>query len=413
MSDINQERGKVVLWVFLAVVIIFVIRLFYLQIIDKDYKQFAENNALRKETIFPPRGIIYDRHLKPLVANEIIYDVMATPSKIVNLDTLDFSKLLDVPIDELRESFKKAIAFSPYKPSAIVKRISPLHYGRLQEKMFLYKGFFVQSRAARAYPHPVAAHVLGYLSEVNDRDIENAEGYYNMGDYIGKTGLEKYYEANLRGVKGIKNVLVDVLNREQGSYLNGKYDVKAIAGKDLITGLDAKLQEYGEKLLQGKKGAIVCIEPATGEILAMISTPSYDPNLLLGRERGKNFLALISDPYKPMFNRAISAVYPPGSTLKPPQALIALQNRLIRPSTTYSCDGGYHLTATQTIHCHAPGTWNLMESIQWSCNTYYCNVFKLIIDQRKFHGATATGPAFPLACRSARHRCHCDPQRTL
>jgi penicillin-binding protein 2 len=230
----------------------------------------------------------------------------------------------------------------------------------------------------------VAAHVLGYLSEVNDSDIAKSDGYYNMGDFAGKTGIEKSYEEQLKGIKGVRHTLVDALNREQGIYQNGKFDVPAKAGNDLITGIDIKLQEYGEKLMQGRRGSIIAIEPSTGEILAFVSVPTYDPNLLIGRNRNKNYRMLYNDPNKPFLNRAINARYPPGSTIKPIMALIALDEKVINPSTTYVCNGGYKLTSTKTIKCHSSGTFDLHGSIMMSCNTYYCHLFKELIDQRKY-----------------------------
>src|ERR1017187_7633827 len=208
-----------------------------------------------------------------------------------------------------------------------------------------------------------------------------------MGDFIGMSGLEKSYEKQLRGQKGNRVILVDALNREQGRYMDGKEDLPAGPGDDLITGIDLKLQQYGEKLLKGKKGSIIAIEPNTGEILAMVSMPDYDANLLLGRDRAHNYGKLVLDPDKPLFNRAISARYPPGSTLKTVEALLALQQHVITKSTTYTCTGGYHLSAAHTIHCHAEGTFDPASAIKMSCNTYYCNVFRTFIDQRRFNGA--------------------------
>ncbi len=384
---LNEQRSKVIRLVVFAIGFLFILRLFWVQIIDKNYKQFAEQNALRKETIIPARGLIYDRKGKLVVNNQTFYDVMVTPAKVKDLDTNAICQLLDVDKKDFMESYANAESYSRYRPSAVIRQISYEQYGSLQERLFEFKGFFVQAREARTYPKAIAAHVLGYLGEVSDNEIEKSEGYFKSGDYIGKSGLEHSYEKELRGTKGIKNVLVDVLNREQGRYMNGIYDIPAVAGKDLLTGLDLSLQEYGEKLLKGRKGSIVAIEPNTGEILAMVSMPSYDPGMLLGRKRSSNIGKLMIDPDKPMFNRAIQARYPPGSTLKPLMALFALKEHVIIPSTTYVCNGGYHLTATQTIRCHASGTFDLHGSIQMSCNTYYCNVFRLLIDNPRYRSA--------------------------
>ena len=385
-----EERSKIIRIILLAVGGIFILRLIFVQIIDKNYKQFAEQNALRKETIIPARGLIYDRKGKTVVNNQTFYDVMVTPGKVKDLDTNGICKLLDVDKADFMEAYANAESYSRYRPSPVIRQISYEQYGSLQERLFEFKGFFVQAREARTYPMAIGAHVLGYLGEVTDKEIEKSDAYYKIGDYIGKSGLEHSYENELRGQKGVKNVLVDVLNREQGRYMNGKYDVPAISGKDLLTGLDLSLQEYGERLLKGRKGSIVAIEPKTGEILAMVSMPSYDPGMLLGRKRSSNIGKLMIDPDKPMFNRAIQARYPPGSTLKPLMALFALHERVATQSTTYVCNGAYHLTATQNIKCHAPGTFDMHGSIQMSCNTYYCNVFRLLIDNPHY-GTPARG----------------------
>jgi penicillin-binding protein 2 len=378
-----EERSKIIIGIFILVGVVFLGRLFYIQVLDKDYKQFANDNSLRKETIYPARGLIYDRNGNILVRNVTIYDVMVIPAKVKDLDTNALCKLLEVDKSDFEENFEKAKYYSRFKPSPIVKQITPAQYGRFQERMFEFRGFYVEARTMRSYPLGVAAHAIGYLGEANDEDIASG-GYYKMGDYIGMSGLEKFYEPQLRGQKGIRMVMVDVLNREQGRYMDGKEDSAAIPGKDLNTGMDLKLQQYAEKLLRGKKGAVVALDPNTGEILAMASMPDYDPNLLLGRERAHNYGKMILDPDKPLFNRAISARYPPGSTLKTVEALIAMQEHVINKSTTYSCSGGYHLSAAHTIHCHASGTFDMAGAIKMSCNTYYCNVFRMMVDQRRY-----------------------------
>jgi penicillin-binding protein 2 len=381
-----EGRSKVILAIVVFVGIIFLGRLFYIQVLDKNYKQFANDNSLRKETIYPARGMIYDRKGNILVRNVTIYDVMVVPAKVKDLDTNALCKLLEVDKADFEENFGKAKFYSRYKPSPIVKQITPAQYGRFQERLFEFRGFYVEARTLRAYPLHIAAHAIGYLGEANDEDI-NVGDYYKMGDYIGMSGLEKSYEKELRGVKGTRMVMVDVLNREQGRYMDGKEDIPSVPGKDLNTGLDLALQQYAEKLLKGKKGAIVALDPATGEILAMASMPDYDPDLLLGRERAHNYGKMVLDPEKPLFNRAISARYPPGSTLKTVEALLAMQQNVINKSTTYSCSGGYHLSAAHTIHCHASGTFDMAGAIKMSCNTYYCNVFRMMIDQRRFDNA--------------------------
>jgi len=367
--------------VIIIIGLVFLIRLFYVQVLDDEYRV---GSAVRKDLVYPPRGLIYDRNGKLLVNNDIIYDVMVIPSKMKPFDTVAFCKLLDVNKDDFTDELAKAKAYSRYKPSAVVKEISAMQFGMLEERMYAFRGFFVQARTTRNYPKPIAAALLGYLAEVDTTDIKNSNGYYVQGDYIGKSGLEKSYEQYLRGSKGTKYVLVDALNREQGSYQNGKYDVEPTMGDDLLTGVDERIQEYGEKLLKGKIGSVVAIDPSTGEVICMVTSPSYDPNKMLGRERTANMRAMLMDESKPMFNRALTAKYPPGSTFKPEMALLGLDEGVIRESTTFTCNGGYRLSPTQMIHCHAKGTFDLHQGIQMSCNGYFCNVFRLVIDQDKF-----------------------------
>ncbi len=382
----NENRNRIVQGIFILVGIIFLIRLFYIQLLDKDYRQFAADNSLRKETIYPPRGLILDRKGNTLVGNETINDVMVVPAKVKDIDTNEICRLLEVDKKEFETEFDKAERFSKFRPSPIVRGITAAQCGHFEERLFEFSGFFIQARTMRFYPLGVAAHAIGYLGEATENDLDTSS-YYKMGDYIGMSGLEKSYESYLRGKKGTRFVLVDALNREQGRYMNGKDDLPTEAGDELQTGLDLKLQQYGEKLLKGKMGSIIALDPNTGEILAMVSMPDYNPNLLLGRERAHNYGKLVLDPDKPLFNRAISARYPPGSTLKTVEALLALQQHVITKTTTYTCTGGYHLSASHTIHCHAEGTFTPREAIKMSCNTYYCNVFRIFVDQKRFNNA--------------------------
>lgn len=384
-----EERSKIIGIIIAVIGVIFLIRLLYIQVIDQQYKAFAENNALRKEIVTPARGMIYDRNGKELIKNQLIYDVMAVPGKVKNLDTIALCNLLEVDINDFKESFHKAKKYSHYRASAIIRQISQEQYGKLQERLFSFRGFFVQSRLARSYPDSLAGHLLGYTGEASPEEIEKSEKYYQMGDYLGKSGLEKSYEDSLKGKKGTKFILVDVLNREQGRYREGEFDIPAVPGKDLITGIDFKLQQYAEKLMKGKKGSIVAIEPSTGEILAMVSAPAYDPNLLLGRKRTANIAKLVMDKDKPMFNRAISAKYPPGSTMKLLEALVGMQEKVIMPSTTFSCGGGYRISARHSVGCHSTGTFDVHNSIRLSCNTYYCNLFKVLVDNSRYGGPAA------------------------
>jgi len=365
-----------------AVSIVLLIRLFYLQVIDNTYKEFATSNVLRKVVQYPARGLIYDRNGELLVYNKAAYDLLVTPREVKPFDTLKFCSLLDITIEEFRLKLKEARAYSPYKPSVLVKQISPEKYAVLQEVLYKVQGFYIQSRTLREYPRPMAAHLLGYVGEVNRAMIES-NPYYESGDYIGISGIEKSYEDELRGKKGVKYYMVDVHNRIQGSYLEGEADTTALIGKNLTSSLDADLQEYAELLLKNKRGSVVAIEPATGEILVLANSPAYDPNLLVGRERGNNYSVLSTDPVKPLYNRALMAQYPPGSTFKMANALVALQEGAITPTTSYYCAHGYH-SGNFTIGCHHDMSFTLEPSIAKSCNTYYVYVFRAILENKKY-----------------------------
>ena len=387
MKKSYSDRQYIVMIIFLVIGFIFALRLFYIQIIDNSYKISSQNNSRRIITVYPGRGLIYDRFEKLLVFNEATYDLMVIPKQVKNIDTTEFCKIIKIDKETFITNFKKALAISRYKSSVFEKQISKEMYGYLQENLYKFHGFYVQSRTLRKYPLPIAAHTLGYVGEV-DQDMINKNKYYSLGDYVGTSGLEKAYEEELRGRKGVKIVMVDVLNREKGSFANGKYDTTAILGKDLYTSIDRDLQEYGELLMQNKKGSIVAIEPSTGEILAIISAPSYDPNLLVGRYRADNYRLLFLDSLKPLFNRALMAMYPPGSTFKIANALIGQQEGVLYPSTTYTCQRGFHFGGL-TVGCHEhPPTLDLVGSIQNSCNNYYCRVFMSILNNSKYAHTT-------------------------
>ncbi len=354
----------------IVVVFIFIARLFYLQVINKDYKQLANANVLRQVTVFPARGLVFDRNGKLIIDNQKEYDLWVIPGQVKELDTLGFCDLLGITDTIFRETLRKASAYSRYKPSLFVKGISVEKFATVQEELYLFPGFYGQVRTVRAYPYHSAAHTLGYISEVTPKQIAQSNGYYKQGDYIGTGGIEQSYEKALRGVKGTRFVLVDVHNREQGSFNQGKFDTAAIPGKNMISSIDIELQQYGEQLMNGKVGSVVAIEPRTGEVLAMVSSPSYDPALLTGQERGKNFRKLLMDSLTPLFVRPIKAAYPPGSTYKPTLALIALEEGAIREFTTYPCPGAYYVGSLR-VGCHhsgfVPGVSN---AIQHSCNSY-------------------------------------------
>ena len=380
-----NERKYIVLFIFLTIGAVFLVRLFYLQVINESYKLDANNNVLRYNTEYPARGLVYDRNGQLLVYNEAAYDLMVIPRQLKEMDTLEFCDLLGIDKKTFLERLSEAKAYSRYKPSIFEKQFSVNAYARIQEKLYKFPGFYVQKRTLRHYPKAMAAHLLGYVGEVDEKKIEKSP-YYKMGDYIGISGIERYYEEDLRGRKGMRVVMVDVHNREKGSYSNGEYDTLAVAGRNLVSSLDAGLQEYGEKLMQNKRGSVVAIEPSTGEILTMLTSPTYDPNLLVGRERAKNYTKLVRDSLKPLFNRAVMAAYPPGSTFKIAGALIAQQEGILGPSTRYPCSFS---VGSKSIHCHPhPSPANLSQSIQYSCNPYYCRTFINIVNK---YSPTLTG----------------------
>jgi len=378
--DIYSRRKYYVTAIFFAVGLIFIIKLFGLQVLDSKYKISATNNVLREIVQYPARGLIYDRNGTLMVFNKPAYDLLVTPREVEKFDTVAFCNLLEISKEDLIAGIQKARDYSTYKSSILIKQIPPESFAYLQEQLYKFKGFHTQSRTLREYANPSAAHVLGYVSEVNDTDIGN-DDYYKSGDYIGASGIEKTYEKQVRGVKGIKKQLVDVHNRLKGSYLDGAEDIPAEIGNDIVTTLDADLQSYAEELFQNKKGAVVAIEPSTGEVLALVSAPTYDPSLLVGRIRGANYNRLSEDPLKPLFNRAIQAKYPPGSTFKIINTLIGLETESININTRFSCNGKGSVPLRCT-HSHvSPG--NVVDAIRESCNPFLWNTFRSIIYHEK------------------------------
>lgn len=377
--DTFSKRSYVIIGIFVLTALLFIVGLFRLQVLDPTYKVFATNNVLREIVQYPARGLIYDRTGKLLVHNKPAYDLLVTPREVDVFDTTYLCNLLDITKEDFKERIKAAEEYSRYKPSIIVKQISPETYAVLQERIYRFRGFHTQSRTLREYNYPVAAHVLGYVGEVNQADLDR-DSYYSQGDYIGVSGIEKTYEKWLRGKKGIKKYLVDVHNRIQGSFLNGEEDTPAQVGSNLVTSLDIELQIYAEKLMENKIGSIVAIEPSTGEILALVSAPSYHPGMLVGRVRGSNYAMLLADSLKPLFNRALLAEYPPGSTFKMMNALIALQVGSINLQTRFSCNG----TASVPIRCtHSHvSPLGVVEAIRESCNPFMWNTFRSIINSK-------------------------------
>lgn len=367
--------------------LILIARLFYLQVVQDTYKQFAENNYLQKKIVYPTRGLIYSRNQKMLVANKTVYDIMVTPSKVKGIDTSLFCDILGITRKEYEQRLKKAQRYSYYKASLFLKQLSQRRYAKFQERNFAFKGFYARPRTVRTYPHGVAPHTLGYMGEITRQQLSEKDNFYRSGDYIGISGLEKQYEQQLRGQKGAKYVVVDALNRQQGSYLDGELDVPAKPGNDIITTLDMDLQRYGERLMEDKIGSVVAIEPESGEVLAMVSSPSYNPNRLVGRKRAANFRKLALNPNKPLFNRTITATYPPGSTFKPLMAILGLQDTVLRRETRIACNHGTYVGGLR-VGCHAhKSPANLHGAIVHSCNSYFVHTFKRFIEQDRFGSA--------------------------
>jgi penicillin-binding protein 2 len=376
MKDAFVNRKYMVMGLIIIAAVALIIRLFIIQVVKDTYRLSADNNVLRYVTQYPARGLIYDRYGSLVVSNQAAYDLMVVPAQTAKLDTMTFCNDLGISIEVFRDRIKAAKIYSRRAPSVFLKQISMETYAKFQEKLFTYPGFYVQPRTLRKYSRPVAAHLLGYVSEVDEALIKK-DPYYKTGDYIGKLGIEEAYEKDLRGRRGVKIFMVDVYSRLKGSYANGGMDTVAEHGSDIISGLDLDLQEYGEKLMQNKTGSIVAIEPESGEILALVSSPNYDPGLLVGRVRSENFARLQADTiFKPLFNRAFMASYPPGSTFKPINGLIGLQEKVIVPSTKFSCNQGYLF-----VGCHIHSSpLDLEGGIMNSCNAYFCQTYRRILE---------------------------------
>ena len=383
MKRAFSDREFIIVGAFIAVGVIFILRLFYLQVIDRSYVLSANNNVYRNITQYPARGLIYDRNGKLIVINEAAYDLMVVPKEVKSIDTAELCGLLGITVDGFIKRMDKANVFSPFQPSIFEKQIDKETYGFLEEKLYKYTGFYIQTRTLRKYPQSAAANVLGYVGEASPGVLEKNK-YYKQGDYIGISGLERFYEKQLRGKKGLKIRMVDVFNREVGSYHNSRYDTAAVIGSPLYTSIDIELQSYGELLMKNKRGSIMAIEPSTGEILAMVSSPTYDPNLLVGRDRSKNFTLLYNDPLKPLMPRAIQGLYSPGSSFKMAIDLVALEFGTLTPSTIYGCQG----TSAWPIRCshnHSQPN-NVVGAVALSCNPFHWQVFNRFLSSQQFGG---------------------------
>lgn len=393
-KDYNLEKRKYVIGGFIvAIVAIYLWKLFDLQVTSNDYSQIAVSNARSVKITHPSRGQIYDRKGNLVVYNEPAYDLVLTPKDVKEFDTTTMCKILQIKRADFEllwknmSNPKKNRNYSATTPQPLVQNLDSLTYGRLQEIIHRFPGFDISQRVIRCYNYASAANILGDIREVNADDIaRDSDKYYLPGDYTGDLGVEKSYEKYLRGVKGKEIMIRDARGYIKGRFNEGKDDVAPVAGKDLQLSIDMDLQQFGEKLMRGKKGAIVAIEPKTGEVLALVTSPSYDPALLVGKDRGKNYADLVNDPSKPLYDRAIMAAYPPGSTFKPSQGLMLLQEGIINTSTSYPCYGGY-VNKGLKVGCHGHGSpIALHHAIATSCNGYFCWGLYYMLSQKKYGG---------------------------
>lgn len=362
--------------------LLLVTRIFYLQIVDETSKLESENNAIKKQYEYPERGYIFDRHGKLLVANQASYDIMVIPREVKETDTTEFCQLLNITKDDFIKKIEKAKVYSPRLPSVFLSQLNKAEFAAFQEKLRKYKGFYFQKRSLRDYEVNFGANIFGFITQVNEKLVAK-NPYYNSGDLIGRQGVEESYENLLRGVKGVKYIQKDKFNREIGSYKNGKYDTIAVQGEDINLTLDAEIQKYGEELMINKRGGIVAIEPKTGEILALVSAPSYDPGILVGRQRSKNYTALYRDSIaKPLYDRGLLAEYPPGSPFKILTGLVALQEGVIDENTTVSCRHGFSYARGRFMGCHCHGgALQLHRGIFESCNSYFATAYMKTINK--------------------------------
>ena len=379
----DNSKAFVFYGILIFIGLVFIIKLVQLQLTSDYYLIQAERNGSTEITLYPVRGAIYDRNGKLIVYNDVVYDLSLVPMKAKDFDTMSLCKILKIDKEEYIERMLKASKYSRRKISLFYKHLDTRTYSIIQENLQHFPGFIIEHKTDRKYKFNGLSHVLGYVSEVSERTV-NENSYYKPGDLIGETGVEKSYEEFLRGKKGVRVVLRDRFNLEKGSFADGMYDTMPIAGEDLYLSIDLDLQEMAEKFLENKKGSIVAIDPKTGEVLCLANSPAYDPNMLTGAERNSNFPKLLRDPIKPLYNRALKAPYPPGSTFKTVQSLIGRQEQVVFPDTRYSCFGGYRMGG-RTVGCHGHANpVNLQYSIHTSCNGYYCHIFRLIVDNPKY-----------------------------
>ncbi|MHA7131293.1 penicillin-binding protein 2 [Algoriphagus namhaensis] len=372
----TDRRPQIIIILIFLVGFVLLVRLFSIQVLDDSFIKKAERNAIQRIVDHPYRGLIYDRNGKLLVYNNPIFELMLVPKEFELQDTTRFCELFGIEKQELIERYTAAKKYSWVKPSPLIKQISTTDFARIQDYLVDYPGLFITTRSVRSYPEPIASHALGYIGEISGSRLENdSSGYYVQGDYVGLSGMERFYEDDLRGVKGVKYKMVNVRGIDKGPFKDGEYDTASVEGRNITSTLDMELQKYGEMLMEGKTGSVVAIEPKTGEILAMISAPFYDPNELTGADFGKNYQKLNSQPTKPLFNRPVMAMYPPGSIFKIVQSLIGLQDGVLTPETTYACN-------RSLVACHNhPSPVDLFGAIRNSCNPYYHQAFRKMINR--------------------------------
>lgn len=397
MKDYGLENRRFVIGgVAIVIVVVYILRLFTLQIMSDDYKKNADSNAFLKKIEYPSRGIITDRNGKLMVYNQPAYDIMVVTNEARNrLDTAEFCRTLNITKDDFIKRMNdikdrsKNPGYSRFTQQMFMSQLSERDFSIFQEKMFRFPGFYVQRRSIRQYQYPYAAHVLGDVAEVSPADVEE-DSYYQPGDYIGKLGVERKYEQQLRGEKGMQILLRDAHGRIQGRYQGGRLDRRPVPGKNLTLAIDLDLQALGERLMEGKIGSIVAIEPSTGEVLCMVSSPTYDPRMMVGRKRSKNHLALSRNVWKPLLNRSIMGQYPPGSTFKTTQALTYLSEGIFSPTTQIGCRGGfYHRGLHVGCHGHA-SPLSLVPAISTSCNGYFCwGLYYMMGNRKKYRNVQA------------------------
>jgi len=391
MPVYNQARKRVIQLIFVVVFLVIIGQLFHLQILSNKYADLARDNAITKKIVYPSRGIIFDRNKKAILDNVARFDLVVTPFQVKGIDTMAMCRILQIDTAEFRNRMKNSIFKNGrYRPSVFEPLVSPQLQAQLDENMYKFPGFDLTERPVRTYPYKCASHILGYVAEVDTAIIRKSGYFYQMGDYVGRSGLESSYEKVLMGQRGIRYLIKDNKNRIQGSYEKGIFDTAALAGRNLYSSIDIELQQLTEKLMTNKIGAVVAINPKTGGILAMASGPSYDPNLLAGAQFRKNYARMVFDTARPLYNRAIKGQYPPGSTFKPLGALVALDEGLITPSYGYGCGGAYYacgrpVKCTHAGHGHAA---TLRLALANSCNSYFSQIFRMAIDNPAYRNTT-------------------------